>query len=290
MIQLDFSTIGIRLKPPFSYYGGKQKMVADILPLLPDSEFYCEPFCGGASIFWAKKLAKLNVINDVNLGLITLYKVLSTEQGIEELISMLEKTCFARYYHKLARYIYKNPDGHSDLEIAWSSFVLLTGFCHNHHMVGPYAISKDPEGGVRNSVFYNSVDRLKTFKDQYTKSLKQTSIELDDALRIIKRYDSVHAFFYCDPPYPSTHLGHYGGYSIDDFNDLLRLLERIKGKFMLSCFMNDQLKAFIDKNNYVSKCFIKNCSAFDAKAKNGQTKSEWVVMNYNPGLQQTTLF
>lgn len=72
-------------------------MVSDILPLLPQSEFYCEPFCGGAAIFWAKKLAAINVLNDANLALVTLYRTLATDAGVESLLSMLNETCFARF-------------------------------------------------------------------------------------------------------------------------------------------------------------------------------------------------
>ena len=43
------------MKPPFSYYGGKQLMAPIILPLIPRHKLYCEPFTGGAAIFFAKK-------------------------------------------------------------------------------------------------------------------------------------------------------------------------------------------------------------------------------------------
>jgi len=32
------------LKTPISYYGGKQNMLKDILPLIPEHNIYVEPF------------------------------------------------------------------------------------------------------------------------------------------------------------------------------------------------------------------------------------------------------
>jgi len=34
------------LKTPISYYGGKQKLVSTIFPLIPKHVMYCEPFVG----------------------------------------------------------------------------------------------------------------------------------------------------------------------------------------------------------------------------------------------------
>lgn len=35
------------LKTPVSYYGGKQMMLKEILPLIPEHKIYVEPFFGG---------------------------------------------------------------------------------------------------------------------------------------------------------------------------------------------------------------------------------------------------
>jgi site-specific DNA-adenine methylase len=54
------------MKTPISYYGGKQKLASTILKLIPDHNLYCEPFLGGAAIFFAKEQSNVEVINDTN--------------------------------------------------------------------------------------------------------------------------------------------------------------------------------------------------------------------------------
>ena len=42
------------LRTPISYYGGKQKLAATIVKMLPAHKLYCEPFIGGAAVLFAK--------------------------------------------------------------------------------------------------------------------------------------------------------------------------------------------------------------------------------------------
>lgn len=43
-----------RMKPPFSYYGGKQRMVSKLIPLIPKHTVYAEPFGGSGALLFAK--------------------------------------------------------------------------------------------------------------------------------------------------------------------------------------------------------------------------------------------
>ena len=67
------------MKTPTSYYGGKQNLVATILPLIPPHKLYAEVFVGGGAIFWAKPKSDTEVINDTNRELINFYEVVQNE-------------------------------------------------------------------------------------------------------------------------------------------------------------------------------------------------------------------
>ena len=55
------------------------------------------------------------------------------------------------------------------------------------------------------------------------------------------------AFHYCDPPYVGANQGHYGGYTQEHFNELLNTLSRIKGKFILSSYQNEELIRYVNE-------------------------------------------
>lgn len=71
---------------------------------------------------------------------------------------------------------------------------------------------------------------------QTSERLADVHIEHDDAISVIKRWDSPQTFFYCDPPYPGANQGHYSGYTDKDFAALVDTLDKCQGSFLLSCY------------------------------------------------------
>ena len=50
------------IKTPISYYGGKQAIIHNILPLIPAHDIYTETFFGGGTVFFAKDPVKVEVL------------------------------------------------------------------------------------------------------------------------------------------------------------------------------------------------------------------------------------
>ena len=67
------------MKTPITYYGGKQKMLGAILPMIPEHNIYVEPFFGGGAVFWAKQPAPVEFINDIDGEVTNFYRVLQTD-------------------------------------------------------------------------------------------------------------------------------------------------------------------------------------------------------------------
>lgn len=64
-----------KTKKLLSWIGGKHYLANTIKAYLPlKYKLYCEPFCGGASIFFKKSKSPLEVINDINGDLINFYR------------------------------------------------------------------------------------------------------------------------------------------------------------------------------------------------------------------------
>lgn len=95
------------MRTPVTYYGGKQKLVSKILPLIPKHLLYVEPFIGGGAIFFAKPPSHAEVINDTNKELINFYSVL--QNRFVELEKIVAVTLHSRRLHRDAQVIYDSP-------------------------------------------------------------------------------------------------------------------------------------------------------------------------------------
>ncbi len=89
------------LKTPITYYGGKQKLCAKIINMLPPHRLYCEPFLGGGAVFFAKKPSEVEVINDTNGELINFYRVVKND--FVSLEKEIRISLHSRELHRQAR-------------------------------------------------------------------------------------------------------------------------------------------------------------------------------------------
>jgi len=59
-----------------SYMGGKSLLTKKIIPLIPQHQCYCEVFSGAAWLLFRKEESEVEIINDINSDLVTLYRVI----------------------------------------------------------------------------------------------------------------------------------------------------------------------------------------------------------------------
>lgn len=75
-------------------------------------------------------------------------------------------------------------------------------------------------------------------------------------------------------------MGHYDGYSLADFTELLENLSKIKGKFLLSSYPSDILKEYTKKHNWHTKNFDMRISVNAKCNTKNQRKTEVLTANY----------
>ncbi|MDR2048920.1 MAG: DNA adenine methylase [Treponema sp.] len=257
------------MKTPLSYYGGKQQLASRILELIPEHRIYCEPFIGGAAVFFAKEPSPVEVINDTNGELINFYEVV--QQDFPALKKEIQISLYSRKQHRHAEVIYNNPEMFDRIKRAWAIWMLANG-SYGNKLTGGYAYGRTHSKTMANK-------RARFFVDDYAARLRQVQIECYDALRIIASRDTEDTFFYLDPPYVGTNQGHYDGYTQDDFDALLTLLEKLNGKFLLSSFRNKSLAEFSERNKWHTLEF-KMGSSMTHSSKAPRTKIEVLTANY----------
>lgn len=228
----------IRLRTPISYYGGKQRLAARILNNIPPHELYVEPFLGGAAIYFAKEACPVEVINDTNQELGNFYKV--TKNRLHDLQALVRTTLHSRMAHDDAWCIYNKPHLHDEVRRAWAVWVLSTQSFASK-MNGSWGHERQSDSTPK-----KVTNKRDEFTEQLAIRLQGTQIECSDALYLIKRCDTAQAFIYGDPPYYNSDMGHYDGYTVEDFELLLKCLSEIKGKFLLSSYPSPLLNKYID--------------------------------------------
>jgi len=62
--------------PIIPWLGGKRRLADRLIPLFPPHECYVEVFCGGAALYFLRPTpAPVEIINDINGDLISLYRI-----------------------------------------------------------------------------------------------------------------------------------------------------------------------------------------------------------------------
>lgn len=227
-------------KPPFSYYGGKQRLAARICSLLPPHTVYVEPFCGSAAVYFKKGLPVIGnsdyyreVLNDTNQQIVNFFRVMQSPEERDALIDRLEWTVYSQDEYKLAK---SSGDQLDMVDAAWRWFCNVNWGFSNQLGAGFGTNTTSRESATTH---YNAVQRLKEYRDRF----KCTTVMNEPALKLIDRFDSPHTCFYVDPPYPGANQGHYGGFTQADFEQLIDRLKQCHGAVVLSCYNNPAVPA-----------------------------------------------
>jgi DNA adenine methylase len=257
------------LKTPLSYYGGKQQLVKTILGLLPPHRLYCEPFLGGAAIFFAKEPAEIEIINDTNGEIINFYEVLQRDfAALEREVSI---SLHSLKQHNHAWVICQNPELFDRVKRAWAVWMLANS-SYGCMLDGGFGYDRSTGGTTK-----KLINKRLGFSVDYAIRFQNTQIECCDALKVIRSRDTPDTLFYCDPPYVGSDQGHYDGYSQEDFDNLLKLIEGLKGKFLLSSFRN---KALVYQTERLATLEFRMTCSMTHGYKTQHAKMEVLTANY----------
>jgi DNA adenine methylase len=264
------------IKTVLKYPGAKNRIADWICNFIPEHGVYLEPFAGSLAVFFNKKPARIETINDLNGDVVNYFKVLRDKP--HELIRRLKFTPFARdeYY---GAYIENEND--DDVERARKFAVKCwQGFgCSNLY-----------RNGFRSSQQSNSPHCTKEWRGlperliAASQRLLNAQIENLPAAEIIKRYNTQDVFIYADPPYlTSTRKANLYKHEMTDseHEELLNLLLKHPGKVIISGYDNEMY------NEYLSG-WHKEQRRTQAEA--GIIRTETLWMNYIPEIKQMSLF
>lgn len=226
-------TCARRVKPPFGYYGAKQKIASQIIKMMPPHYAWVEAFCGSSAITFAKTPAPIEVINDKNGEIVNLFDQLRT--NCENLCRAITLTPYAREEFLKARIPSK---GASKVERARrfliTSMMTVNGTQQNSHCGFSFSSSYVRQNTeARVSRWNNLPGRLA----QVAERLRHVRVENRDACELLEMFLMRPAtLVYLDPPYFVKREHRYVIDANDEafHTDLLKLCVQAKCMILLS--------------------------------------------------------
>ena len=185
------------MQPLIKWAGGKQKLLAQIMPHVPkDFDTYYEQFFGGGAVFFALEPRKA-VLTDINSELINFYEMVRDE--VPFLISEIDTYENTEEFYYRKRELDRSVEYRSLTNIQRAArFLYLNKTCFN----GLYRVNKEgyfntPFGKYKNPKFYDK-DRIKKAFHLFN---SPNNIEIKYGDLSEAKNASSDDFVYFDPPY-----------------------------------------------------------------------------------------
>jgi len=229
------------MKSPIKYYGGKTYMVPYIKEHIPqDYSTYIEGFGGGASLLFSLDPQPIEIYNDIDANVYSLFKVIQDEVLFSRFSKRLELTPYSsrlwtEFKEDLKKELPIEERAYKYFYVNRTSFNGNGGFSRNS------CIRRKMSKFI--SDYLASVERLSEVHERISKTI----ILNYDIFKLIDLYDQEDVFLYLDPPYiPETRVAKKAYLHEMSFEDHERLINRIKD-FKGKCLVSGYDHSLYDK-------------------------------------------
>lgn len=176
------------INSPFRYAGGKFYARKLIHQHIPKHSYYIEPFAGGASIFFAKKKAEKNWLNDIDDDLVNCFIIIRDYP--EQLIERLKGEKATKERHTYYKNIYR-PKTKLDRAVRW------------------FYLNRTSYSGIMNkqNCYWGYGDKYSMRPENWPRNIRRTSMKLKDVKLTSLDFEEVigkspdGALLFIDPPY-----------------------------------------------------------------------------------------
>jgi len=256
------------MKSFLSYLGGKSLLAGKIIKRIPEHTCYCEVFAGAAWLLFKKEESQVEILNDINTDLVTLYRVI--KHHLEEFIRYLKWILVAR--DEFDRFRLEAPETLTDIQRSVRFYYLLKNGYSSRIINPTFSIST-----LRRSNF----NLMRIEEDLSAAHLRLCRVYVENLPyeRIIEKFDKPHTFFYLDPPYQGCE-DYYGKgiFEWADFERLRDILNGIKGRFIMSINDTGEIRSLYKKFKIET---VDTTYLVMGKGKK-QKVSELLISNFSP--------
>lgn len=208
---------------PFGSPGGKKRWAPILLEMFPEHDHYVEPYIGGGALFWNKEPCENEVINDLNTGIVGVYRFL--QEGSDKDFAWMRRQSFAPNERKFNRLKASTPSTLREQAYrykylnVWSIRRAAERFCK---------LTVQSYGDRGGNAGANFLKNLEKFRER----LANVEVRCTDALKVIKENDGPEVFFYLDPPWKV--LASSAGWREFDGATYVEAVKAIKGRVLMS--------------------------------------------------------
>ena len=258
------------VKSPFRYAGGKFYALKHILPFIdcvPHDE-YREPFIGGGSVFFGKKKAKINIINDLDKDIVTMYRAFADTEVAEKVASMVQVEEATKERHSQMKAFIPGDFTEEAYKIYYLN---RTSFC---------GIINNPAWGYKDGKS-SPPQNWPAFIRSASNKLQGVEIHNEDFTEIVRMpAKGKKVLIYLDPPYFAADQKRAYTKSFL-YEDHLRVLEALKKTDYLFCLSYDDVPEI---RKMYSWAYIHEAKwLYNTANKRGESRdlgNELIITNY----------
>lgn len=173
----------------FNYVGGKARLADKILKHFPPHKTYIEAFGGAGSILFLKKPSKLEIWNDLDDGLASIFLCLKNPDLQKDLYNILKLTPPSRFeFDFLKKY--------SPIEVVQKAYKKLYVLYYSFNSMGNSFAPTDATPARLHKIPFSKLDA-------WINVLRDRNIVIENLTyqKLLKNYLRGNAVVYCDPPY-----------------------------------------------------------------------------------------
>jgi len=209
--------------------GGKTRMAAKIIGIMPKHRVYVESHLGGGAVFFKKPPSPVEVLNDMDPEIMALYRFLQNGTD-EEFKQFLAKDWKAKK-ETWERLKVSRPK--SLMGRAYRTWYVARFGWTGDVSPGAHSFFRTSEENKERVIL--TLERLQSLRER----LSGVELRCQDGVEVIEKFDSPETLVYADPPYLLSQRSKQLWGKRYEWNErkqarLLSALSKMKGKFILS--------------------------------------------------------
>lgn len=263
---------------PLKTHGGKRYLAKHIIAQFPsnyEQMWYCEPFCGGASVFFQKEPSPYEELADTDWWTWNFFT--QVRDNVEYVVQELLHWPYTQFHFHQAKSIKNNQLSQLAItgrDCAVYEFVIRR--MSRGGMGKTYAHSNRLRGGIMGdeNAYINARDSL----HEVSKRLQGVNIILGSAQqRLMQCHKNDNMLFYLDPPYVKSTRTAKKVYSQEmsdkEHRDVADICKQVKGKILISGYNSPLYDELYGSWNKI-ELKVKNQSG-QGKTKQDRTEVLW---------------